>query len=263
MNIIEERLAANLRFEIGSSSIIGTRKYQQDLGYYYTDSTDVVSVVCDGMGGMAGGERASKMAIDVFARDLRQAKPVQIPEFLQLTTERMDKAVISLKDGAGRALNAGTTCVAVYCRQNQMYWLSVGDSRIYLIRGNKIVPLNRDHNYHLMLKEQLKSGMITREFYEKEDKTIQAEALISYIGIGKKRIVDVTKEPTELRHGDMIVLCSDGIYKSLNDSQVQALVMDNDLDMNIAADRLTAMALRYGGRGQDNTTVILMKYQGN
>lgn len=263
MNIIEECLAENPYFAIGSSSIIGTRKYQQDLGYFYTDSADAVSVVCDGMGGMAGGERASKMAIDLFARDLRKEKPVQIPQFLQRVAERMDQAVLSLKDGAGRALNAGTTCVAVYCKQNQMYWLSVGDSRIYLIRGNKIVPLNRDHNYHLMLKEQLHSGMITQEFYEKEDKTIQAEALISYIGIGNKRIIDVTKEPTELQRGDIIVLCSDGICKSLNDSQVQAMVRDNDLDMNIAADRLTAMALRYGGRGQDNTTAILMKYRGN
>lgn len=263
MNIIEECFESNPGFELGTSSIIGTRSYQQDYGYYRTDSMDAVSLVCDGMGGMEGGERASKMAIDLFARDLRQGRPMQIPEFLQMEAERMDRAVAELKDRKGRILKAGTTCVAVYCRQNQMYWLSVGDSRIYLIRGNRITPLNRDHNYHLMLQEQLTAGTITREFYEQEDKKPMAEALISFIGMGDVKIIDVTREPVKLQGGDIIMLCSDGIYKSLNDSQVYAMVRDNDLDLNIAADRLTAMALRYGGKGQDNTTVILMKYRGN
>lgn len=76
------------------------------------------------------------------------------------------------------------------------------------------------------------------------------------------RIVDVKSTPAELQPGDIIMLCSDGVYKSLNSSQVHAMVRDNDLDMTIAADRTTAMALRYGVRGQDNTTVILLKYLG-
>lgn len=261
MNIIEERFEENPQFEIGTSSIIGTRDYQQDFGYYYMDGMDVVSVICDGMGGLEGGERASKTAVNLFAQDFHKGKPAQIPEFLQMEAERMDRAVVALKDGAGKSVKAGTTCVAVYCRQNQMYWLSVGDSRIYLIRGSRIVSLNREHNYHLMLQEQLTAGTITKAFYEKEDKKPQAEALISFIGMGDVRIVDVTREPMKLQGGDIIMLCSDGIYKSLNDSQVYAMVRDNDLDMNIAADRVTAMALRYGGRGQDNTTAILMKYR--
>lgn len=263
MNIIEDCFESNPSFEIGSSSIIGTRSYQQDYGYYRTDSVDAVSLICDGMGGMEGGERASKMAVDLFARDLRNARPPQIPEFLLKEAERMDQAVAGLKDRAGRILKAGTTCVAVYCRKNLMYWLSVGDSRIYHIRENRITTLNRDHNYHLMLQEQLAAGEITREFFEKEDKKPMAEALISFIGMGDVKIIDVTKEPAYLQGGDIIILCSDGIYKSLNDSQVYAMVRDNDLDLNIAADRLTSMALRYGGKGQDNTTVILMRYRGN
>ena len=152
--------------------------------------------------------------------------------------------------------------MAVYCRENKLTWISVGDSRIYLIRGQKILTVNREHNYRLMLKEQLAAGQITREFYEKEEKTPQAEALTSFVGMDGLRIVDVLGTPLELQRGDIVMLCSDGIYKSLNDSQVLAMVRDNDLDMDIAADRTTAMALRYGVRGQDNTTVILLKYQG-
>ena len=175
----------------------------------------------------------------------------------------MDQSVAELKDERGRRLKAGTTLIAVYCREEKLTWISVGDSRIYHIRGQNIVTLNREHNYRLMLENQLNAGLITREFYEKEEKTPQAEALTSFIGMNGLRIVDITEKPVILRKGDIVMLCSDGIYKSLNSSQVLAMVRDNDLDMNIAADRTTAMALRYGVRGQDNTTVILLKYMGN
>lgn len=76
------------------------------------------------------------------------------------------------------------------------------------------------------------------------------------------KYIDVNPNPIELQQGDIIVICSDGIYKSLNESQVCAMVRDNDLDMNIAADRLTGMAQRYGVRGQDNTTAIMLEYRG-
>ena len=130
------------------------------------------------------------------------------------------------------------------------------------LREERILLRQRAAQETLLLQEQLAAGKITREFYEKEEKTPQAEALISFLGMNGLRVVDVTKMPVMLQSGDMVMLCSDGVYKSLNDSQVCAMAMDNDLDMYIAADRTTAMALRYGRRGQDNTTVILMKYLG-
>ncbi|MCI9592558.1 MAG: serine/threonine-protein phosphatase [Lachnospiraceae bacterium] len=263
MNIIEDRVNTNPWFAIGASSILGTRSYQQDFAYFYTGSQDVLAVVCDGMGGLQGGERASKTAVQLLAQDFQKEKPIKnIPAFLKREAGRMDQAVAALKDEKGKPLEGGTTLVAVYCHKNQMYWASVGDSRIYLIRDGKITSENREHNYRLLLQEQLAAGKITREFYEKEEKTPQAEALISFLGMNGLRVVDVTKMPVMLQSGDMVMLCSDGVYKSLNDSQVCAMAMDNDLDMYIAADRTTAMALRYGRRGQDNTTVILMKYLG-
>lgn len=263
MNIVEERMKENPWFEVGVSSILGTRQYQQDFAYYYTGESDVLSIVCDGMGGLEGGERASKAAVQQMVQDFHRAKELKnVPEFLFQEAKRMNQAVLSLKDKKGNHLKAGTTLVAVYCREEQMYWVSVGDSKIYIIRGNKIRSLNREHNYRLTLKSQLESGAITRETYEREEKTSQAEALISFIGIESLQLIDGNPSPFLLQPGDIVMLCSDGIYKSLNESQVCAMVRDNDLDMSIAADRTTAMALRYGVRGQDNTTVILMKYLG-
>lgn len=263
MNIVEEQREKNLRFEIGASSIIGTRGYQQDYAYFYTDSDEVLAIVCDGMGGLEGGERASRTAVEQMVREFHSVQKLDnAAMFFKQTAQHMDQAVCALKGEDGKPLHAGTTLVAVYCKGSQMYWVSVGDSRIYLLRDNEIMTINREHNYRLQLKMQLDAGLIDWEFYQKEEKTPKAEALISFIGMDGVKYIDVNMNPIELQRGDIIMLCSDGIYKSLSDSQVCAMIRDNDLDMNIAADRTTAMALRYGVRGQDNTTVILLSYQG-
>ncbi|MGN0158196.1 MAG: PP2C family protein-serine/threonine phosphatase [Brotaphodocola sp.] len=263
MNIVEERREVNPRFEIGASSIIGTRNYQQDYGYIYTGSDDVLAIVCDGMGGLEGGERASRTAVEQMVQDFKNTRNLEyVPDFFKRTVQHMDQAVCALNGQDGKPLHAGTTLVAVYCSGSQMYWVSVGDSKIYLIRGGEIVSVNREHNYRLQLQMQLEAGLIDQAFYRKEEKTPKAEALISFIGMNHVKYIDVNVNPIELQAGDIIMICSDGIYKSLNESQVFAMVRDNDLDMNIAADRMTAMALRYGIRGQDNTTAILLNYQG-
>ena len=72
--------------------------------------------------------------------------------------------------------------------------------------------------------------------------------------------MDINRAPLEMMDGDMVLLCSDGLFKSLNDSQIKALVKDNDIDMDIAADRLCQMALSKRRGGQDNTSVLLLQY---
>ena len=162
-----------------------------------------------------------------------------------------------------------STFAGLFLHKNRGLAVHLGDSRIYVIRGGQIAAQTRDHNYRLLLKEQLAAGQITRNFYETEEKTPQAEALTSFLGMNGLRLLDVNRTRNGNLQGartllpeDIVLLCSDGVYKSLSDSQILAMVRDNDIDMNIAADRLTAMALRYGVRGQDNTTVILLRYRG-
>ena len=150
--------------------------------------------------------------------------------------------------------------VAVVADGGKLYWLSIGDSRIYIIRGEEMSQVNREHNYRLTLQESLRSGLITQEQYEAEEKRGRADALISYLGISRLNLMDINRAPLEMMDGDMVLLCSDGLFKSLNDSQIKALVKDNDIDMDIAADRLCQMALSKRRGGQDNTSVLLLQY---
>ena len=125
MNMVRESREENPCYEVGASSILGGRKYQQDYGYYYTDRRQVLGIVCDGMGGLQGGERASQTAVETMVQEFFQAKDiVSVPDFLLQTAERMNRAVLDLKDDKGKGLDAGTTLVAAYFSENKMYWVS-------------------------------------------------------------------------------------------------------------------------------------------
>lgn len=261
MNIVQNVKQDNPDLKVGMNSIIGTRQYQQDYVYYYSDSKETLAVICDGMGGLDGGEQASRIAAECLGNAFISRNPqISIPDFLCEQAGIMNGRVAGIPGKDGLPLRAGTTIVAVVVQEERLHWLSIGDSKIYIIRNEEMSQVNREHNYRLTLSEALKSGTISQERYDVEEKKRQAEALISYLGIGSLSLMDINRVPFEMREGDVILLCSDGLYKSLNDSQIKALVRDNDIDMNIAADRLCSMALRFGRGAQDNTSVLLIRY---
>jgi len=243
--------------EMGTSSIIGMRNSQQDSVFGYKSGSQAIAIVCDGMGGLSGGEIASRVAVESLADAwFRQEDFSDIPGFFRQQARNADEKVFLQEDGNGRRLEAGTTVVAVIVRGNEMYWLSVGDSRIYMIRGNGISPLNRDHNYRMELDARLGRGEITLEEYLSEE--YQAEALISYLGMGNVTLMDINPQAFELADGDIVLLSSDGLYRSLREREILAIVKENEQDMQGAADALTAAV--DGKSRQDNTSVVILRY---
>ncbi len=244
------------------SSIIGSRDYQQDSLEYFQREREFLGAVCDGMGGMSGGELASKLAIKVLMREFREHPyPLSnVPQFLYQTARKMDAAVVNLEDNAGNPIKGGTTVVAVYICQNMLHYMSVGDSKIYVIRDKKIVSITREHNYRLVLDQSLRENRISREEYEAELK--RGEALISYLGMGNVRLIDVNQKPFMLREGDMVLLCSDGLYKSFSDREIENLLEIGGENFEQLATTLTEAAAKYGKKPLDNCSILLVKYQG-
>lgn len=248
-----------LSIHVGTSSIIGTRKTQQDALFEKVDGDRTLAIVCDGMGGMNGGELASETAVRILAEDTLSRKDIpNIPLFFKEEAIKLDAAVCALTGEDGKPLNGGTTIVAVMVEKNNLYWLSVGDSKIYIIRNQEIVPVNREHNYRLRLNEEFKQGLITGEEYKEKEK--QAEALISYLGIGNLSLMDVNQIPFKLEEGDIIILCSDGLYKRLSDMEICQYIYYEEPDMQRAANRLTDIVKKRTNKVQDNTSVILLQY---
>lgn len=262
----EQRIGPTAEIEmslVGASSVIGRREYQQDM--ICTSRNDVkgsfkekwLAVLCDGMGGMNGGEKASFLCAHRMLSSFNQ-QLTEIPRYFRNKIVEIDREVSELTDENGQPMGAGSTFISIIIDGDNLYWSSVGDSHIYIMRGNEFVQVNREHNYLAELLERAARGEITvEEAYNDR----QREALTSYMGIGGVSLMDVIEKPFSLQKGDIIILCSDGLYRSLSDAEIFGIVSQNITDMPAAANALTAAAMAKNFVHQDNTSVITVRYQ--
>lgn len=255
---IEDEIDAFHQVNMGASSIIGTRKNQQDSLYLQCLQESAIAIVCDGMGGMEGGELASQTAVQILAEDFEGEPKENIPEFYRREAVKMDLAVAGLSGESGRPIQAGTTIVSIIIVEDKLYWLSVGDSRIYIIRGNEFVQVNQEHNYKMYLDLEFEAGRISEQDYQ--ERLVKGDALISYLGIGNISLMDINSIPFRLQGGDTILLCSDGLYKRLDDTEILEIIKCGLPDVEEAASELTRIVMEKTIGSQDNTSVILIQY---
>ena len=248
-----------------SYTATGNRKYQQDAVYVSGSrkiagnrKTRVFAAVCDGMGGMADGGRASSTAIHMFREGFEKIEKepnIQIPTFFRQGIRSVDAVISQFPKEAGKG--SGTTLVAVIAENNRLYWASVGDSRIYILRGRDMIQVTRDHNYMLRLQQMVDNGQMTLQ--EAQAKK-QKEALISFLGIGNVTLMDINEQPFEMQFGDIVMLCSDGITKTLPDDQIRDIIKNDAVSMKEKAKILVEAAVRGNTHSQDNTSVAILQY---
>lgn len=250
---------------IGSSSVIGRRKEQQDAiktdnNYAYLENGKIIAVLCDGMGGLNGGAMASALCSSIVYDAFHSGVEIDsIPLFYKSVIFLADDEVENMKDENGVPVTgSGTTLVSVVINGGELFWAGVGDSRIYIIRGNEILCITEDHNFLKLLNERVKRGEITQQ---QADSNPKKEALVSYIGMGGIKFIDTNNKPFQLLNGDHIVMCSDGLYRSLSEEEIKQVVIKNENATQVAADELTALAIGKNIRTQDNTSVVVISYQ--
>ena len=229
---------------IAEKTIIGTREEQQDCAFSTRGESHAFAVVCDGMGGLGFGSAASVVAVNKL-KELYAAKPSEEswPAFFLRAVDILDEAVASLRNEKGEKCNAGTTLVATAIEGDALTWLSVGDSRLYILRGNEIVCATRDHNYFLVAQTAEKR---------------KGEALISFIGMGGVEIMDINEAPFRLLPSDILLLTTDGLTKALSDKEIMRILRSGPLEQALA--QLIDTATKQSNRTQDNTTCIAIQY---
>ena len=250
-----------IRILTADSSLIGTRDYQQDALFVSKSiyakryrEAKVYGVLCDGMGGMESGEEISEFVVTEMRKEFETLSYNRNVAAFFIEKIQMLDAMVANKYGA---CVAGTTMVAVVIFGKRLYWGAVGDSRIYIIRRDEIAQATRDHNYYLNLKEDVEKGNITQE---QADNDPRRDALISFIGSGNPELIDANTEPFTLADEDIVLLCSDGLTKSLTDEKILALVSEYSDNLEEAANKLTFCAIDIDLEPKDNTSVILIKY---
>ena len=249
---------------ISAESIIGDRKYQQDFFIFTPDSDDgaagesgLLAIVCDGMGGMEGGEIASRMCAELVYNGFYQMGKVDdVCQVLRELVSAADAEVSAITGQDGIKLNSGTTIVAVVVRGKRAYWVSSGDSRIYFLHNGRLERLTRDHNFRMLLQEQCNAGYISQE---EVDSDCQKEALVSYVGKGGNLIIDTGEVEFGVAQNDVIMLCSDGLYKTTCEDDIQRLMLQYASNTSRLPNVLARAAMAGGRAGKhDNITVLTL-----
>lgn len=251
-----------MRIVPGNAQHIGTRTDQQDdFGFSrlnnkrFVTHGGIMAALADGMGGMVMGGEAGRLAKDTVLQAY-QVKPPQesIPQALQRALAHANQAVVTLAKQAGRLGDIGTTLVAAVIHGHDLYWVSVGDSRIYLYRQGRLTQITEDHDYGRELAEKVGAGKMTlteaKSYPERE-----RGALTSYLGQAQLAQVDRNLRSFPLEIGDRILLCSDGLFSSLSEAEMAAPLRG---DPQEAAETLVTLALGKNKSSQDNVTVAIL-----
>ena len=196
---------------------------EDNLGY---DTARGIFVVCDGMGGQAAGERASKIAVDTVMQHFRKPPKPGREVFgmeIKLLSGRANALARAIQlanqaihDEAGRDENyagMGTTIVALAVGGEQFSVAHVGDSRAYLLRDGVLQPLTSDHS---LVMEQVRRGLLALDDVEKS--TVQNVIVRS---LGAEESVDPDLADHELLAGDLLLMCSDGLSHFVHDDKLQ------------------------------------------
>jgi serine/threonine protein phosphatase PrpC len=149
-----------LQIEHADLSLLGNREENQDRVAIAMDDDAAFLAVVDGMGGHADGARAAEVAIRTMVTEFWEAsRPLFDPDgFLHLTLGRAHEAVVALGRALPAEIRPRATCAACLVQGSNAYWAHIGDSRVYLLRGGRILERTRDHSHVELL---LRSGRIT------------------------------------------------------------------------------------------------------
>jgi len=243
--------------EVSSQSDIGCVRTNNEDSFGYWEPEDDgqflrkgrVAVVADGMGGYEGGQEASRLAVETLVavyRDFGGDDPQEaLVEALQAAHEQIRQYSFAHPELRGM----GTTCTAAAIVQDALYYVHVGDTRLYLIRDGQITKVTRDHSYVGRLVE---AGMISQEQAESHP---QRNILTAALGTNPDLIMDSPGHPEPLRPEDVLLICSDGLWGQVRDSEILDAVENKSAEQ--AGRELIKLARERGG--PDNITVEILR----
>lgn len=228
-------------------SDVGKKRQKNEDSYLINDGLRLF-IVADGMGGHAGGEYASRIAITTIEEYFTKSESDQRskPDHLLENAVKDAGSRIIAKAEEDRALRGmGTTVIAMHIHDKKAIFGHVGDSRAYLFRDGVLEQLTEDHS---LVNEQVKSGLISEE----EAKTHQFKNIITRsLGVTPEVEVDIVSK--KLKTGDLYLLCSDGLSNLVELSEMEKELRDQE--SVLAAKTMVDLANKRGG--DDNITVIV------
>jgi len=243
--------------ELAGMSDIGCQRENNEDQYAYWEPTaddefarkGRLAMVADGMGGHEGGQEASRIAVETIREIFADSGDGDPQSLLLIGFQIAHERILDYAAGHPELHGMGTTATAVALLGNQLYYAHVGDSRLYLIRGSNISRLTHDHSYVGRLVE---NGVISAAEAEIHP---QRHILTAALGAGTDLLPETPQRPIALQKDDVLVLCTDGLWSLLTESEIQSVVANNQ--PNEACQALIKMTKDRGG--PDNITVQVLR----
>jgi serine/threonine protein phosphatase PrpC len=249
-----------MRLKVGAATSVGRVRPSNEDAYLAKPEAGLF-VVCDGMGGAAAGEVASRLAIDTIDAAVRNG-PADVGHDTQFTarTRQLGDAIrqanLAIIHRARRDpdhAGMGTTVVGAWADEGVVSVAHVGDSRAYLSSAQGFESITSDHS---LVESQVQAGLITREqSLKSEQQNILLRALGRDAGV-EIDLAEVTVVP-----GDRLLLCTDGLTRVVLDEQLAAVLNRHRGQPQRACDELIEMANANGG--PDNITVVVVEFAGS
>ena len=240
-------IRAILRSDVGK-----VRSENQDYGTMTVPGDKApgqLMIVADGMGGHRGGATASRLAAETVKEQFLSAASTDPSEVLRGALEKANATIWSQAQANPDLRGMGTTTSALVVREGQGWFAHVGDSRIYLVRGQEIRQLTDDHS---LVASMVREGLLTTQEAENHPRR---NVLQRSMGVSEEVEVDV-RGPIELQEGDVFIICSDGLHGVVKEEEMKQVAR---LSVEAAADEFLRRALEKGA--PDNVTVIVARVE--
>lgn len=250
--------SSKMTYEVGNLQGVGARARQEDsftavnaLNEENYSKLGLMFAVCDGMGGMKDGKIASETAIKCFRRFFEEmSRNGKIAAQLKESVFDASNMVNEILDGDG-----GSTVVIGIILHEQLYYASVGDSFLYLYRDGRLYRLNREQTVcHTLYLENIRAGSTEVDSCRQKS---DAVALQQFLGIPGLSDVDCSVRPLDLKKGDVILACSDGVGGAITEEEII-----ESLQWPAAADkckRLEEHIVEHSNPNQDNYTAFIVQ----
>lgn len=253
-----------MNYDVATALSKGKRDYQEDAvtTAFLSDQTMGFAVLADGMGGHAAGDVASTLVVTEFARNLSaqldnpDLSVTDIPAMLKEATTHANASIASYVARNRDVEGMGATLIGSVLMRNKLYWVSVGDSPLYVFNREGLRQINEDHSLAPQIDMMVRTGMMDPEVGRNHpDRNCLTSVLM---GVAIPRM-DCGKAPVELMPGDIVIASSDGL-QFLTDEEIQDVVERHKQDSSAAlANALLACVQSLEDPDQDNVSVAVIK----
>ncbi len=241
-----------MKFSIYQLSRIGGREKNEDrMGYSYTREAGLF-VLADGMGGHPDGEVAAQIALQAFSAQFQnEAKPAvsSVPEFLSVGVLAAHHAIVRYASSQALLDTPRTTIVAGLIQGGTLHWVHCGDSRLYVVRGGRLLTRTRDHSYSEAQASRM--GAAAAE-------GLNRNVLFTCLGSLVRPMFDLGG-PVTLVEGDKVLLCSDGLWDNVDDTFIVETLTQRPVAE--AVPELVDAALESAGHHCDNVTALALEWE--